>query len=54
MKKRKESEEEEERRKTVDMEEKCDENGKVDGRDAIINGDELGNGGHELRMYWLI
>jgi hypothetical protein len=36
------------------MEEKYDENGKSDGRDATFNGDELGNGGHELCMRLLI
>jgi hypothetical protein len=54
MKKRKENVEEEERRKPVDMEEKYDENGKVDGRDATVSGDELGNEGHELSMYLLM
>jgi hypothetical protein len=33
------------------MEEKYDENGKVDGRDTTVNGDELGNEGHELCIY---
>jgi hypothetical protein len=54
MKKRKENEEEEDTGKPVHMEVKYDKNGKAGGRDATFNGDELGNGGHELCMHLLI
>ena len=36
---------------SVDMEVKYEENGKVDGKDATVNGDKLENGGHELSIY---